>query len=491
MSYRVYIKHDYKPVVRWYPDQPWYIRRKRWVLFLGLASLATIYYLTEFSSRENISPLPAAPKTTVAQINRPVKPAASIPSNTVRSEPAVTDKPQLQPSPAVAVAEIWQTVTVKPGENLSLIFDHLHISPAVLAQVMTAGAGTEALTSLAPGDRLQFRLNQGDLLALRYEQSLTSSLQITKQDSGYRSETIVTKLEKRLKVATGRVSDSLYQAGQDAGLSDNLIMRLIGIYGWDIDFALDIRAGDNFKVLYQEQFKDGKKVGEGPILASEFNNRGKTYRAVLYTSPDGHSGYYNENGYSMRKAFLRTPLKFTRISSRFNLHRLHPILGITRPHEGVDYAAPRGTPIKATGDGVVAFLGRKGGYGRTIILKHGGRYSTLYGHMSAYAHHLHVGSRVEQGQIIGYVGMSGLATGPHLHYEFRVNGVHRNPLTVKLPKALRIPDQQMAIFHQRSRPLLAKLDRDGQTELATHGSSETEGLVLAQRRPDKADDSVR
>jgi murein DD-endopeptidase MepM/ murein hydrolase activator NlpD len=235
-------------------------------------------------------------------------------------------------------------------------------------------------------------------------------------------------------------------------------MQLVAIYGWDIDFALDIRSGDCFSMIYEEHFKNGVKVSEGPITAAEFVNRGIPYRAIRFTHEDGHSDYYSDTGRSMRKAFLRTPVKFTRISSRFRLQRKHPILNTFRAHRGVDYAAPNRTPVKATGDGTVTYLGRKGGLGKAIILKHGGRYDTVYAHLSSYKKGLTTGQRVKQGQIIGYVGMTGLATGPHLHYEFRVKGVHRNPLTVQVPKANGIPAESMKYFMTQIEPLLAELD---------------------------------
>ncbi len=235
-------------------------------------------------------------------------------------------------------------------------------------------------------------------------------------------------------------------------------MELAAIFGWDVDFALDIRAGDSFTVVYEELYLNGEKLRDGDILAAEFNNRGKRYRAIRYQDPRGRTEYYSPDGKNMRKAFLRTPVAFTRISSRFSLGRKHPILHHIRAHKGVDYAAPRGTPIKATGDGKIVFRGRKGGYGNTIIIQHGGRYSTLYAHMSRFARSLRTGRRVRQGQVIGYVGSTGLATGPHLHYEFRINGAHHNPLTVRLPDASPLPRKYRRNFKASTAPYLAQLD---------------------------------
>ena len=218
--------------------------------------------------------------------------------------------------------------------------------------------------------------------------------------------------------AAGVIDSSLFEAGQRVGLSDNLIMQMAEIFGWDVDFALDIRAGDRFALVFEEQFKDGEKIGEGPIIAAEFINLGRRIRAVRYVDPEGKTDYFSPDGRSMRKAFLRTPVNFARISSRFSFSRRHPILHKMRAHRGVDYAAPRGTAVKASGDGRVIFASRKGGYGRTIIIRHGSAYTTLYAHLARFSKGVRPGKRVEQGQVIGYVGSTGLATGPHLHYEY-------------------------------------------------------------------------
>ena len=235
-------------------------------------------------------------------------------------------------------------------------------------------------------------------------------------------------------------------------------MEVANIFGWDIDFALDIRKGDNFTLLYEELYLDGEKIEDGNILAAEFINHGKTYQAVQFTDGAGHTDYYSLDGKSMRKQFLRTPVEFSRISSRFNLKRKHPVLNRIRAHKGVDYAAPRGTPIKTTASGRIIHRGKKGGYGNAIIIQHGSKYSTLYAHMSKYRGGLKKGSRVRQGQVIGYIGSSGLATGPHLHYELRVNGVHRDPLRVKLPGAKPLDNKYMTDFKSKADNLIARLE---------------------------------
>ena len=325
---------------------------------------------------------------------------------------------------------------------------------------MSLGKETSILKTLIPGDKLKFHIEDNQLIALQYEMELTKILKVSKKDNKFITEKINIKLDSITKNANGIINDSLFLSGQKAGLSANLIMQLVAIFGWDIDFVLDIRKGDSFTILYEEQYKNGAKVAEGPIIAAEFINQGKAIRAIRYSENNERSNYYAVNGDAMRKAFLRTPVDFfSRISSRFSLGRKHPVLNKIRAHKGVDYAAPMGTPVRATGDGVVAFAGKDGGFGRKIKLKHGGAYSTVYAHLQRIGKNIRRGKEVKQGQIIGYVGQSGLATGPHLHYEFQIHGVHRNPLTVKLPKVKAIAKKNLEEFKKTIVPILAELDR--------------------------------
>ncbi|GJM04996.1 MAG: hypothetical protein DHS20C09_09870 [marine bacterium B5-7] len=395
------------------------------------------------------------------------------------SENLVADEPLLE-SIEQQTNKSLQRVTVKPGDSLALIFSRLGLSPRSLYNIMSLGKEVSRLKQLRPGQILNFHINENELDELEYEVNLTNSLLITKQNGKFQAELVHEKLEPLVKHAKAVINDSLFLSGKRAGLSDKLIMQLVSIYGWDIDFALDIREGDSFTLIYEEQYKDGVKVADGPIIAAEFINRGTALRALRYTHEDGRHDYYAENGDAMRKAFLRTPVELARISSRFNLKRKHPILNKIRAHKGVDYAASTGTPIKATGDGTVALAGKKGGYGRTIVLKHGGKYSTLYAHLHKYARGVRTGKRVKQGQVIGYVGKSGLATGPHLHYEFRVNGIHRNPLTVKLPKVESINKKSLPAFLQTINPMIAELDRlTGKRALASQQTKETSKQLSA------------
>lgn len=364
----------------------------------------------------------------------------------------------------------WETVTVRRGDTLAAIFKRYKLSAGDLHEVMALGKPTETLKRLYPGQQFQLQVDaEGKLQALVYKIDALESLYVERGPEGtFTAKAETRPLETRTNFATASIDNSLFLAGQKAGLSNGLIMELADIFGWDIDFVLDIRNGDSFNVLYEEHYLDGEKVKDGAILAAEFTNQGKTYQAIRYEAQDGRATYYAPDGLSMRKAFLRSPVHFSRISSRFG-KRHHPIHNRVRSHKGVDYAAPSGTPIRASGDGKVIFRGWKGGYGRTVIVQHGGRYSTLYAHMSRFGS-VKTGSRVRQGQVIGYVGMSGTATGPHLHYEFRINGVHRNPLTVRLPKADPIGDDYREAFERHASRLLAQLDLHKQTELALEAS---------------------
>jgi murein DD-endopeptidase MepM/ murein hydrolase activator NlpD len=363
----------------------------------------------------------------------------------------------------------WQTIKVKRGDNLSVIFARYGVSPQSLHSILSLGDDTKTLKHIHPGQTIKLELaKQSKLLELMYDIDPVHSLRVWQNgDDGFKSTLIERPVEHRTEHTTGVITSSLFEAAQQAGMSDRMTMELAGIFGWDIDFALDIRDGDSFSVIYDDLYIGGKRLRHGDILAAEFVNQGTAYRAVRFTDANGHSDYYSPDGKSMRKAFLRTPVQFSRISSYFSTARYHPILNRIRAHKGVDYAAPIGTPVKATGDGKVVAAGRRGGYGNAIELQHGARYSTLYGHLSRFARGIHRGVHVHQGQIIGYVGMTGLATGPHLHYEFRIDGVHRNPLKVKFPDAAPIPSQYKRAFMISSRRMLAQLDAiDGASSVA-------------------------
>lgn len=354
---------------------------------------------------------------------------------------------------------MWMTVKVQRGDNLALIFERLGLSSADLDRIIGLGGDAAGLKRLNPDDNLRFLVRGATLEELVHQLDLGHTLHVRGQEGAFTAETVAEDLHTRIVHATGVISSSLFEAGQATGMTDANIMSLAEIFGYDIDLVLDIREGDQFTVVYEEIFKDGRKVKDGNILAAEFNNQGKRYRAVRYAAEDGNAGYYRPDGASVRRAFIRTPVEFTRITSRFSLQRRHPILNRIRAHRGVDYAAPSGTPVRATGNGTVTVAGRQGGYGHVVILDHPGGYSTVYGHLSRFAKGIKQGSAVRQSQVIGYVGQSGLATGPHLHYEFRVGGVHRDPLNVALPNAQPIAKDKLPRFEGATRSALAMLDR--------------------------------
>jgi murein DD-endopeptidase MepM/ murein hydrolase activator NlpD len=258
----------------------------------------------------------------------------------------------------------------------------------------------------------------------------------------------------RLVSAQGTITTTLDDAARAANLPDPLVNQLAEIFAWDIDFAINLHPGDRFTVVYER----GGFNGADDIVAAEFINRGKTYRAVRYIDKEGYANYYTPEGNALQKAFLSTPVDFARISSGFNPNRRHPVLNRIRAHKGVDYAARTGTPVKATGSGEVTFLGRKGGYGQVIIIQHGDRYETVYAHLSDYKGGLREGSRVRQGEIIGFVGQTGLATGPHLHYEFRIDGIHQNPLTAQISNSIPIKSMVLADFKSQIQDPIAKLN---------------------------------
>ncbi len=383
------------------------------------------------TSASNIAPPPAGATTTVA-IN----------------------------APPVTAAFGFDTIDVVVGRNdtLDRIFRRLQLSLADLASIRELPSVRQALDLLRPGDQIIVTHQDGELQGLTRQLNVTQTLEVKRASHGFAAQIIENPVEVDIARKRGVITSSLFEAAADAGISDQTALALANIFGWDVDFVLDIRDGDSFIVVYEQIRQDGEFVRDGEVIAAEFVNDGRTYRALRYTLPDGRSEYFAPDGRSMRKAFLRAPVEFSRISSRFNPRRRHPILNTIRAHKGVDYAAPTGTPVRAAGDGRIQLRGRHGGYGNAIVIEHGGGISTLYGHLSRYAKGAKQGRRVQQGQVVGYVGSTGLASGPHLHYEYRVNGVHRNPQTIKLDDARPIADELRADFAMRTAPLLAELD---------------------------------
>ncbi len=469
MDYQTSLNRDYKNDPRSQKQLPWV----RWMIVFALLALVLIILTIIFSRDDSSQPAIEEPPQAVEHDTQKspestrIRKTLTLPDQSSQLEDLLqpVTEPQLITMIPEPEPENWISHTIKSGDTLSSIFSKLEIH-SQLKLILANKTASDTLKSIYPGQVVKVTKHEGQLQKLVYEPNDKEYLLVSKNDEGYEVSRLEHQVEKRTNRASATIQDSLFMAGRTAGLSDNITMELAGIFGWDIDFALDIRTGDQFTVIYEELFREGDKIGDGAIVAAEFTNQGRTYQAIRYQRPDGETDYYSPDGRSMRKAFLRTPVNFTRISSRFNLNRKHPVLNKVRAHKGVDYAAPKGTPIKSVGDGKVVFKGRKGGYGRVIIIQHGSRYSTLYAHLNSYNKKVKTGGRVKQGQTIGYVGMSGLATGPHLHYEFRVNGVHRNPLSVKLPAADPLPKKYMADFNAHSQTLLSQLDLYRRTTIA-------------------------
>ena len=373
----------------------------------------------------------------------------------------------------------WVHIRVKSGDNLARIFQRINLPAADLQNIVDLGSDVASLKKILPGQEISFQINpDGQLLAIRYKKNAFETLQVDKSETGFAAYWQKAEPEKIIVYETAsitRENPSLYHAGKAAGLSDNIIMKLSYIYQWDISFALDLRTGDSFSLMYEEIYVDGDKVKEGEIVAATFTNMGNVHEAVRYTDLAGRSGYYSPDGHSMRKAFLRDPVHFSYVSSSFNLRRLHPIHKREMPHRGIDYAAKTGTPVVASGDGRVSIRRQNDASGRYIVLQHGQQYTTKYLHLSRFARGIKPGAQVTQGQTIGYVGSSGWATGPHLHYEFLVNGVHRNPKTVKLPQASPVPKDEMSRFRSSIQPVLAQLQAIKGRGFASLGDPNTAG----------------
>jgi murein DD-endopeptidase MepM/ murein hydrolase activator NlpD len=361
------------------------------------------------------------------------------------------------PAPAVPKLSTIRVIVTR-NDTLDHIFRRLALSLSDLASLRSLPGIRAHLDRLRPGETLTLTANSGNLVGLERRLNIDQTLKVDRAEAGFTANVLSNPLATRTRTIHGTIDSSLFESMAGAGGHDQTALSLANIFGYDIDFVLDIRPGDSFTVTYTEVLQDGNYLQDGPILAARFVNQGKQYQAVRYVGPSGNPDYYSPQGASLHKAFLRAPLEFTRVSSPFSLHRLHPILNTIRAHKGVDYAAPIGTPVRAAGDGKVLFAGVRGGYGNLVELDHSRGITTVYGHLSRFARGLHAGQRVAQGEVIAFVGMTGLATGPHLHYEYRVNGVFQNPQTVKLPEALPIDGPSRADFLAKSAPLLASLD---------------------------------
>ena len=425
----------------------------RWALIVGCLFLAWLCIRTPTELRQ--------PPVTTA---RPTVATNGAPAGTTASGGATTTTPATTSptaKPAVSSASFGPSsinIIVHPNDTLDAIFRRLKLNLADLASLRALPGLKARLDSLRPGELLHFTHRDGALVGLERRLNEEQTLKVVRDESGLKADVLQNPLESRPRTLRAVINSSLFEAVENAGGHDQTAVALADIFGWDIDFVLDIQPGDSFAVSYQELYQDGVYVKDGPILAASFTNQGKQYRAVRYVDTDGNAHYYTPDGRSMHKAFLRAPLEFTRVSSGFNSARKHPILNLIRAHKGVDYAAPIGTPVRAAGDGRIAYAGPKGGYGNVVEIDHSRGILTVYGHLSRFAKGTRVGQHVTQGTVIAYVGMTGLATGPHLHYEYRVNGVFKNPQTVSLPDAESIDARLRDDFQTRTAPLLATLE---------------------------------
>ena len=441
------IKHDYKAMLE--STGPARVRPIRLIVLVAIAAIVALtLFLVLFhdaggmQARQNPQPVNAIISTDLA----------------LPAPPAVVKA--VAPEPMAAANTPAQIdFVIAPGDTLDQLFADRSLNRGHLARILQLAQARNHLQLLRPGDKLSVVHDNGNIIELRRTLDEERTLVISRHGDTFSEEVAVNPVEIRIAHAHGVIDSSLFLAARETGISDTLIMNLAGIFAWDVDFVLDIRSGDSFTLLYEERWQDGEKLSDGEILAAEFINGGKTYQAVRFADPDGEVGYFTPDGLNVKKAFLRAPIAISpRVTSSFNPRRMHPVKKKVLPHTGVDYRAPTGTPIMAAGDGKVIFRGRKGGYGNAIILQHGGNITTLYAHLSKFHSRTRVGQRVRQGEIIGYSGATGTVTAAHLHYEYRVAGVHRNPRTVKLPQAQPVDSKYRELFAEATGPLLQQLE---------------------------------
>lgn len=360
----------------------------------------------------------------------------------------------------------WSETVIRKGDTLSSILKRQGHNGHEISRLIQTNPEARVFRHLRPGQTFRLRTEPGGTLQeLAYETEPGEVFHIFRHADRLELSKEIRSFDTRVAHVTGTIESSLFEDGQEAGLSDAQIMKLAEIFGWDIDFALDLRQGDSFSVIHEEKYWRGQKVVDGPILAAEFINQGNIFRAFAHRNVNGYTTFYAPDGTSVRRSFLRTPVEFSRITSRFTRGRLHPILKTWRAHKGVDYAAPVGTPIRATASGRVLVMGWNGSYGKRIVIRHSATYNTVYAHLSRFNNNLQVGSFVDQGQTIGYVGATGLASGPHLHYEFQVNGVHRNPLTFRFPGSTLIAEEHRDEFARIVNTWETRLDQIGRSAL--------------------------
>lgn len=413
-------------------------------------------------------------------------------ANQALTEPTQALLAQAETSPtatATAIGPVWESYTVAAGDTLSAIFQQQGYGATTLHDLMMLGKVVQPLTSLRPGDKLRFQAAEsGQLQAVSYALGGLKTLVAEFSDKGWQAHVRTVQPAHETVARQGKVAGPLSSSLRAAGIPSNMVAGFIDIFHWKVDFRRDMRAGASFAVIYQKLMHDGKEVGHGPIEAAELTNAGDTLRVYRYEDSKGVGHYYTAKGHSLQPSILRTPVHYTRVSSTFSRHRWHPVLQIWRPHYGVDLAAPMGTPIKAAADGVVKYVGWSNGYGKLVELNNVGAYSTRYGHMSRFAKGLRRGDKVHQGEVIGYVGETGEATGPHLHFEIRMHGKPYDPLKVALPDSKPLPKALMADFTQTIQPLLAVL-QDPESDSSKQRLAALDEQPLATASVMQAEDS--
>ena len=425
------------------------------LLIAGVLSLIILIFLAIPNDGDNTESSIARNRISVP-ISSAIQEDDELPS----SEISIPQR-QLSPESRPKSRDTWQTFVIESGDNLSEIFLNVGLTDQDLFRVLDSSDEAQILNRIYPGYELGFLVSDsGELDKLQVLKNPLEGFIFIREEGGYKVEQITKEAQILPTFRVGIIEDSLFLAGQKEQIPAAHLMEMANIFGGVIDFILDPRQGDSFSILYDEKYLNGTFVGHNDILVTQFINQGRTFTAIRYINRDGELGYYSPEGESMRKAFLRNPLDVFRISSNFNPRRRHPILNTIRAHKGTDYAAPTGTPIRATSDGRITRASRYGSFGNLVTIKHSGGFETKYAHLSRFASGISRGDRVRQGEVIGYVGATGGATGPHLHYEFLVNGVHQNPRTIldKLPKAESIHPDEMALFSEQAKKLLDQFD---------------------------------
>ena len=417
----------------------------RWILAISSLPLFGIYAAFGIAPQSTVHNIPTA--TVIEEITLPTM-----------SDTAVN----------VAEQSFWYKEHVRRDDTLNTVLSRLNIyNRDAIDFIRNDSAASEIASALKPGRTIQAQTDsEGNLISLKYELDAGQFIAIKQTDTGYEASKVAQILENRPILKSAEIKSSLFGATDAANIPDHIAIQIAEMFESEIDFNTDLRRGDHLSVIYEGNYEQGELLTTGDVLAAEFVNNGKIYQAIGYRDDSGKMQYFTPEGKSLHKSFLRSPLEFTRISSSFSSGRFHPVLQRLRAHKGTDFAAPTGTRVKASGDAKVDFVGVKGGYGNVIVLKHDNGVSTLYGHLSRFAAGLRKGEKVVQGDIIGYVGTTGMSTGPHLHYEFLVNGQHRDPMKVALPKAIPIIGQDKLAFDAISQQLTAQIRLLGNSNIA-------------------------